>query len=116
MPFSEMGALIRVDPEAAKKRILDALREADGNRVKAAEVMGLTHERSLYRWIQKLKLWEEVDRIGKRRFGAARKQEGENEVEDDDVEELNFSEPEDSRDGEDEDDDDDSVTLLGHLA
>lgn len=62
MTLHEIGALIRTDPELAKTKILDALRATDGNRERAARVLG-AGARSLYRWIERLGIWSEVDAI-----------------------------------------------------
>lgn len=61
---SAMGALIIVDPNAARERILAAIDAAKGNRTRAAEALGAKH-RSLLRWIDKLALWPEIDRLCK---------------------------------------------------
>jgi len=49
--LTELGALRIVDPKAWAKRVLDALREADGNRTHAAAALGITH-RQMMRWMQ----------------------------------------------------------------
>jgi hypothetical protein len=61
---SRMGALIVVDPATAKAEILASIDAAKGNRTRAAEALGAKH-RSLLRWIDKLALWPEIDRLCK---------------------------------------------------
>jgi len=61
--LSLMGALIHTDPENAKQRIRDALIAAKGDRNEAAKAFGLTSPRSLYRWIERLGMWPEVDAL-----------------------------------------------------
>jgi len=62
MSISLLGALIHTDPEGAKKRILDAIIQTSGDRKAAAVVLGTTH-RSLYRFIERLHLWDSIDRL-----------------------------------------------------
>lgn len=62
MSLHEIGALIQREPATAKAKILDALREANGNRSKAAKLLS-AGDRSLYRWIERLEIWSEVDAI-----------------------------------------------------
>lgn len=47
--------------DEAKSSILEALRGADGNRDIAAERLG-TSLRTLYRWIQELRMYEDIDK------------------------------------------------------
>ncbi len=62
MSLHEIGALIRAKPDEARTKILDALRAANGNRRRASLALG-AGPRSIYRWIEKLELWDEVDEI-----------------------------------------------------
>lgn len=62
MSLHPIGALIQCEPAAAKAKILGALREANGNRAKAAKLLG-AGDRSLYRWIERLEIWTDVDAI-----------------------------------------------------
>jgi transcriptional regulator with GAF, ATPase, and Fis domain len=63
MSISPFGALICTDPAAARKRILDALTAARGDRSRAARALGLATPRTLYRWIERLSMWPEVDAL-----------------------------------------------------
>lgn len=60
MSISHLGALICARPDEAKTQILSAIVEASGDRKKAAELLGTTH-RSFYRFVERLKLWDEID-------------------------------------------------------
>lgn len=62
MSISNLGALIHVDPDAAKGRILKAIEQSKGDRKAAAEALGTTH-RSFYRFVERLKLWPDIDRL-----------------------------------------------------
>jgi transcriptional regulator with GAF, ATPase, and Fis domain len=62
MSISHIGALIVTQPDEAKRLVLGAIIEAEGDRKKAAKVLGTTH-RSFYRFIEKLHLGDEIDRI-----------------------------------------------------
>lgn len=62
MSTSEIGALIIAKPEEAKQRILAALVEAQGDRKRASELLDTTH-RSFYRFIERLRLWDEIDKL-----------------------------------------------------
>lgn len=61
--ITRIGALIHTDPEAAKREILRALHEAQGDRAAAARALGQATPRSLYRWIERLGMWAEVDAL-----------------------------------------------------
>jgi len=60
--LSSMGSLIRNKPEQARERILAAFLKAKGNRARAAQELGLSNVRSLYRWIDRLSLWEAIEK------------------------------------------------------
>jgi len=60
--LSNMGALIKLDPAAAKAKIVAAFRQAEGNRTRAAKVLDVS-ERNFYRWVEKLGMWDELDGI-----------------------------------------------------
>lgn len=62
MSISMFGAMIHSHPEEARAKILAAIKDAGGNRKQAAEALGTTH-RSLYRFIERLRLWSEIDRM-----------------------------------------------------
>lgn len=62
MPLSNFGALIVVDPEEAKRRILRAFEESEGSRSGAAQAMDVP-ERTLYHWISKLQMEADIDRV-----------------------------------------------------
>lgn len=62
MPLSEFGALIIVNPDEARRRILDAIDEAKGNRTRAAEALDAPL-RTFHNWLDRLDLWPEVDRL-----------------------------------------------------
>lgn len=62
MSISNLGALVHLDSAEAQKRILEAITQVEGNRKQAAEILKTTH-RSLYRHIEKLKLWEQIDAL-----------------------------------------------------
>jgi DNA-binding NtrC family response regulator len=62
MSISHLGALVLSKPEEAKALILDALRESGGDRSKAADKLKTTH-RSLYRHIERLRMWDEIDAL-----------------------------------------------------
>ena len=62
MSISYLGALIHTQPEKAKAQILEAIRASKGDRKKAAAALGTTH-RSLYRYLQRLRLWDSVEAI-----------------------------------------------------
>ena len=62
MSLHEIGALIRCNPQLAKRKILDAISEANGNRERAARILR-AGPRSLYRWIERLEIWSDVDAI-----------------------------------------------------
>lgn len=62
MSISMLGALIHAEPDKARAQILDAIRQTKGDRKAAADVLGTTH-RSLYRFIERLKLWDAIDRM-----------------------------------------------------
>ena len=65
MSISLLGALIHSHPDEARAKILAAIQDAKGNRKHAAEALGTTH-RSLYRFIERLRLWGEIDRLIRR--------------------------------------------------
>lgn len=58
----ELGLLLKVDPEAAAARILEAYRKTDGYVPEAASMLGVG-ARSLVRWTTDLELRAEVDKI-----------------------------------------------------
>lgn len=62
MSISKIGAKIIDDPMAAKRMILEALEAAEGDRKTAAKALGTTH-RSLYRFFDRLNLWDEIDAL-----------------------------------------------------
>jgi len=62
MSLSHLGALVHADPDRARQTILDAIRDQKGNRRSAAAALGTTH-RSLYRYIERLRLWDAIDRV-----------------------------------------------------
>jgi DNA-binding NtrC family response regulator len=62
MSISQLGALIYTKPEEVKKQILRAIVVAKGDRKKAAEELGTTH-RTFYRFIERLRLWGEIDKL-----------------------------------------------------
>jgi hypothetical protein len=62
MSISNLGALIVTHPEDAKEQILAAVLRAKGDRKKAAELLATTH-RSFYRFVEKLRLWDEIDKL-----------------------------------------------------
>jgi DNA-binding NtrC family response regulator len=59
---SIFGSLAHADPAKAKQRILHAIERAQGDRKKAAELLGTTH-RSFYRIVDRLKFWDEIDKL-----------------------------------------------------
>jgi transcriptional regulator with GAF, ATPase, and Fis domain len=61
--ITRIGALIHTDRDAAKQEILRVLREARGDRAAAAHALGQSTPRSLYRWIERLGMWPEVDAL-----------------------------------------------------
>jgi transcriptional regulator with GAF, ATPase, and Fis domain len=63
--MTKIGALIVTDPERAKAEIIEVLRNAKGDRDKAAQALGLNTPRSLYRWIERLEMWAAVDKLAK---------------------------------------------------
>lgn len=65
MSISTIGALIHVDSEEAKKRILGALEQGNGDRRVAARILNTTH-RSFYRFVERLKLWDEIDALAEK--------------------------------------------------
>lgn len=69
--ISDLAALARLDPDGARRRVLDALREAGANHQAAARALG-TSVRGLYRWIDNLGLWRDVDGL-KRELGLPRR-------------------------------------------
>jgi hypothetical protein len=60
--LSTLGALIVADPASAKKRIMHALLRARCDRVAAAIELETTY-RSLYRYIDRLQLWPDIDQM-----------------------------------------------------
>jgi hypothetical protein len=61
--LTSVGAFIVADPPRARAAILDALQQAQGNRPNAARIL-CADVRTLYRWIDRLELWPEVDGLG----------------------------------------------------
>lgn len=64
MSISNLGALIHAKPDEAKAKILKAIEDAKGDRKAAAEALATTH-RSFYRYIERLRLWPEIDALMK---------------------------------------------------
>lgn len=62
MSISRIGALIHTDRDAAKTLILDAFELAQGDRGATAAALKTTL-RTLYRLIERLDLWDDIDRI-----------------------------------------------------
>jgi len=62
MPLSEFGALIIVNPDEAKRRILAAVDKAKGNRTHAAEALGAPL-RTFHNWCDRLDLWKAIDAL-----------------------------------------------------
>ena len=60
MSISKLGALIHSHPEEARTKIMGALEVARGDRQAAAKTLATTH-RSLYRFIDRLDLWDAID-------------------------------------------------------
>jgi transposase-like protein len=58
----EMTSLIIVDPDEARRRIVKAFRKAEASIHGAAEVLGCG-ERTLHRWINKLKMRPEIAKL-----------------------------------------------------
>lgn len=58
----DLGLLLKVDPEAASARILEAYRKADGYVPTASAMLGVG-ARSLVRWTTELGLRPELDKI-----------------------------------------------------
>lgn len=65
MSISSFRALLISDPTEAKRLILEALRKSEGDRKIAAEKLRVTH-RSLYRFINRLGMWDEIDALIKK--------------------------------------------------
>jgi DNA-binding NtrC family response regulator len=66
MSLTKIGALVHVDPARAKRMILHALVESEGDRGVAAAQLETTL-RTFYRLIERLDLWEEIDRLVERK-------------------------------------------------
>jgi len=62
MSISLLGALLHTHPDEARMKIKAAIVAARGNRKAAAAALGTTH-RSLYRYIERLRMWDEIDRL-----------------------------------------------------
>ena len=62
---TQIGALIVLDPDEARRRILAAIDVAQGHRGKAAAALGGT-QRNLYRWIATLRAWPAIDALCER--------------------------------------------------
>ncbi len=62
MSISQLGALIYTKPEEVKRLVLQAIVDSEGDRKKAAEVLGTTH-RTFYRFIERLRLWDDIDKL-----------------------------------------------------
>lgn len=62
MSTSVLGSLAHALPLEAKRRILSALTEAEGNRRRAAELLEVKH-RSFYRIVDRLGMWPEIDAL-----------------------------------------------------
>lgn len=59
---SELSLRVRLHPKEAAKQILDGFRRADGQTVRAAELLGVT-DRTLDRWVARLGLRHQVEEI-----------------------------------------------------
>lgn len=60
--MNELWATFVLDPEAAKGRIIAAYQQTNGNAVKAAEVLGVTH-RTLMRWVKRMSLEADIEHV-----------------------------------------------------
>jgi len=62
--MTTFGAKVTLDREGAIRELLGAYVKAAGNRRRTAELLGLK-ERNLYRWIERLDLWDQLDKVAK---------------------------------------------------
>lgn len=62
MSTSILGSLAHAEPQKAKERILLALKNAKGDRKKAADLLEITH-RSFYRIVERLRMWGAIDEL-----------------------------------------------------
>jgi len=60
--WSAIGELVRTNPPRARRAIVEALELSGGNVRRAAHVL-VIERRTLQRWLWRLSLWSEVDRI-----------------------------------------------------
>lgn len=64
--ISQLAAFLATDPTRARAAILDALEQAQGRRAGAARVL-CVDERTLYRYLSRMRMWDEVDALARAR-------------------------------------------------
>lgn len=79
---TRIGALIVVAPDQARAEILAAIDAAEGNRTRAAEILG-ANLRTLQKWIERLGMYPDIDALCERKGyhvqpGPARKSQRKN--------------------------------------
>lgn len=58
----ELGLMVKLFPDDASTRIMDAYRQTDGNTTHAAELLGVNRA-TLKRWVAKLSLRKAVEKL-----------------------------------------------------